>query len=148
MNFAAREAENVVYVLSSPRLSFNSIIMEGENGCWGITRGSATVSPPAPETVFPLWQSLICTAIYSLIFLRQDGLGGQVVAGTSFGNGERVVGIWGYLKMLGASKDKFSLLDWPATRLLRVQTGFSETSSPSPVISKALHLSSPHFPLL
>lgn len=68
---------NVVFVLSGPRLSFSSVIMEGEARCWGTTKGSASVPPQAPETGFPLGKSLMCTARSSGIFPRQEGSEGR-----------------------------------------------------------------------
>lgn len=62
-------------VLSSLGLSFNSVIMEGENRYWGATKGSASVSPQAPETGFPLGRGLMCTVVCSGIISRQEGSG-------------------------------------------------------------------------
>lgn len=54
---------NVVFVLSSSGFSFSTIIMEeGESGCWGTRKSSATVPSPGPETKFPLgvWFAWSC----------------------------------------------------------------------------------------
>ena len=52
--------------------------------------------------------------------LRQSSLekepGMRAVGDTGFGNGEREVGIWGYLGMLGTLEDTLSLLDWLGKR--------------------------------
>ena len=119
-------------VLSSLGFSFNSVITEGENRYWGATKGSASVPPQAPETGFPLGRGLMCTVVCSGIS-RQEGSGAVTQA---LGDGGRAVGTRGYLGMLGASEDKFGLLDWLESASKSAASP-SKSPLPSPVSSKS-----------